>query len=102
MERFCKFFNRIRYAGAGKHFRKGDDKEILEDTIRNIQSDFSHISGVFSINCIFRYLYFKKLNHIDNYLNRMSSLGKYSGLIGMGEHFNGQHTNQTMSCVVFE
>lgn len=80
----------------------GDDKEILEDIIRNIQSDFSHISGVFSINCIFRYLYFKKLNHIDNYLNRMSSLGKHSGFIGMGEHFNGQHTNQTMSCVVFE
>lgn len=80
----------------------GDDKAILEDTISMIHNDFSHISGVFSINCAFRYQYFTNLNHMDSYLNRMASLGAHAGLIGMGEHFNGQHTNQTMSCVVFE
>lgn len=29
MESFCKFFNGIRYTGAGKHFRKGNYQEIL-------------------------------------------------------------------------
>lgn len=80
----------------------GDDKAILEETIDLINKDFSHISGIFSINCVFRYQYFNKLGHMDNYLKRMASLGAHSGLIGLGEHFNGQHTNQTMSCVVFE
>ena len=33
---------------------------------------------------------------------KMLSLIHISGLVGLGEHYNGQHTNQTMSAVVFE
>ena len=32
----------------------------------------------------------------------MSKLGTHIGLIGYGEHYKQQHTNQTFSCVVFE
>ena len=32
----------------------------------------------------------------------MGKLGSHAGLVGLGEHYNGQHTNQTMSAVVFE
>lgn len=79
-----------------------DYNQIVNDTISQIRSDFHHISGIFSINCIFRYLLFKDENHIDNYLKSMSSLGAHAGLIGYGEHYNSQFVNQTMTCVVFE
>lgn len=80
----------------------GDHNAILNDTLEQIKGDFSRISGVFSVNCVFRYLYFQENNFMNTYLEKMSSLGTHAGLIGMGEHYNKQHTNQTMSCVVFE
>lgn len=80
----------------------GDYDSIVEETIQNIQKDFRKISGIFAINCLFRYLYFKEQKYVDQYFLKMSQLGPYSGLIGLGEHYNAQHTNQTMSCVVFE
>lgn len=80
----------------------GDHEAIYQDTIRTIKSDFSCISGVFSINCLFRYLYFQQKGCVKQYFEGMNSLGHHAGLIGLGEHYNGQHTNQTMSAVVFE
>lgn len=80
----------------------GDIDSIVTKTIRDIRGDFKHISGIFSINCLFRYLLFGQKNYRDTYFSNMASLGTHAGLIGLGEHYNGQHTNQTMSCVVFE
>lgn len=80
----------------------GDHKEILQDTIRNIRSEFPKISGLFSVNCLFRYVYFQQKGFVNEYLSEMGKLGSHAGLIGLGEHYNGQHTNQTMSAVVFE
>lgn len=79
-----------------------DYAQIVSDTIRQIKSDFTHVSAVFSINCMFRYLFFSQENYFGTYLNAMSSLGDHAGLIGYGEHFNQQFVNQTMTCVVFE
>lgn len=79
-----------------------DYTEVLKDTIANIRQDFRHISGVFSINCIFRYLLFTQEKHFDEYLKTMSTLGAHAGLVGFGEHCNEQFVNQTMTCVVFE
>lgn len=82
---------------------KGADHEaILNQTIASMKQDFSHISGIFSVNCIFRYYYFQQINFVDEYFKKMASLGSHAGMIGQGEHFNSQHTNQTMTCVVFE
>lgn len=79
-----------------------DYKQIVAETITNIRSDFKHISGVFSINCLFRYLLFSQNNNMDSYLSQMSDLGPHCGLVGYGEHYNNQFVNQSMTCVVFE
>ena len=76
-----------------------DYRKIIDETIANIREDFPHISGVFSINCLFRYLFFTNEHQLDHYLNTM---GPHAGFFGYGEHFNQQFVNQTMSCVVFE
>ncbi len=79
-----------------------DYRKIIDETIANIREDFPHISGVFSINCLFRYLFFTNEHQLDHYLNTMGTLGPHAGFFGYGEHFNQQFVNQTMSCVVFE
>ena len=79
----------------------GDHTEIAAETINRIRADFSSISGVFAVNCAFRYLYFKEHNFLGSYLQSMSKLGSFCGFVGNGEHYNDQFINQTMSCVVF-
>lgn len=80
----------------------GDIPEIVNDTVKQIRQEFPNPSGIFSINCLFRYLMFQEQNYMGTYLKNMGSLGSHAGLIGLGEHYNEHHTNQTMSCVVFE
>lgn len=80
----------------------GDYREIVRDTIRKIRKDFSNISAVFSVNCLFRYLLFNDNNYMHDYLLDMGSLGNHAGFVGYGEHYNNQFVNQSMSCVVFE
>ena len=79
-----------------------DYKEIAENTVSRIKADFTHISGVFSVNCVFRYLLFSQEHNMDDYLNTMGKLGNHAGFIGFGEHYNHQFVNQTMTSVVFE
>ncbi len=79
-----------------------DYRGIVDSTINQIKSDFSQISAVFSVNCIFRYVFFSNENYMGEYLDSMQRLGSHAGLIGNGEHFNNQFINQSMSCVVFE
>lgn len=80
----------------------GEIDQIVKKTVTDIQKDFKRISGIFSINCLFRYLLFQQRHYTGQYFEQMGRLGAHSGLIGLGEHYNGQHTNQTFSCVVFE
>lgn len=80
----------------------GDYKAIVKDTIRTIQQDFPKISGVFSVNCLFRYLLFNQNHYMDEYLSEMSKLGRHAGFVGYGEHYNNRFVNQSMTCVVFE
>ena len=77
-------------------------RKIAEETIRQIRHDFGHISAVFSVNCLFRYLLFSQNNQMDTYLESMAKLGSHAGLVGYGEHYNNQFVNQSMTCVVFE
>ena len=79
-----------------------DYNEVVEETVTRIKNDFSRISGVFSVNCLFRYLLFSQNNDVQNYLNSMGRLGNHVGMVGYGEHYNNQFLNQTMTCVVFE
>lgn len=79
-----------------------DYQKIASETIENIRSDFKHISAIFSVNCLFRYLLFSQNNCMQEYLKLMSELGSHAGLVGYGEHYNNQFVNQSMTCVVFE
>lgn len=79
-----------------------DYKEVVRDTIRQIKTDFTKISAVFSVNCLFRYLLFNENNYMQEYLHEMSALGNHAGLVGYGEHYNNRFVNQSMTCVVFE
>lgn len=78
-----------------------DPMEVARETIESIKSDFSHISGIFSVNCVFRYLVLSDRKELGEYLDKIGQLGTSCGLIGYGEHYNGQFVNQTMTCVVF-
>ena len=80
----------------------GDIKAIVNNTIQTIRKDFSRISAVFSVNCLFRYLLFTENHYMDQYLQEMSALGHHAGLVGYGEHYNNRFVNQSMTCVVFE
>jgi len=79
-----------------------DTTEIAHETIAKIKKDFDKISGVFSINCAFRYIYFNDHGSMNSYLKLMNELSGHCGYVGYGEHYNEQFVNQSMSCVVFE
>lgn len=80
----------------------GDYKAVVKNTVRMIQQDFPRISGVFSVNCLFRYLLFSQNHYMEEYLGEMGTLGCHAGLVGLGEHYNNRFINQSMSCVAFE
>ena len=80
----------------------GDFREITKETLDQIKSDFNHVSGIISINCVFRYIVFNDNHYTDEYLKAMSKIGTSCGFFANGEHYNGQFVNQSMSCVVFE
>lgn len=79
-----------------------DTFRIVGETVAQIKQDFAHVSAVFSINCLFRYLYFQQNGELQKYLETMGTLGNHVGFFGYGEHYNDQFLNQTMTCVVFE
>ena len=79
-----------------------DFREITGETISRIKSDFTRVSGVISVNCVFRYIVFNNNHYTDEYLSAMSTIGPSCGFFANGEHFNGQFVNQSMSCAVFE
>ncbi len=79
-----------------------DPMEVAQRTVNSIKSDFAHVSGIYSVNCAFRYLLLQQRNELNGYLDKIASLGTSCGLVGYGEHYNGQFVNQTMTCVVFE
>lgn len=80
----------------------GDYDAIIKNTVSKIKGGMSSIKGVFSVNCILRYMMFNDMKYMGNYLKNMNQLGNHVGLVGCGEHFRTQHVNQTMTCFVFD
>ncbi|MCR5108542.1 MAG: FIST C-terminal domain-containing protein [Lachnospiraceae bacterium] len=78
-----------------------DYRDTVQNTIDEIKNS-GRISGIISVNCVFRYLLFNGDNYMSDYLQNMSTLGCHAGFVGNGEHYNSQFINQSMSCVVFE
>ena len=80
----------------------GDYDAIVKDTVSTLKGEMSSIKGVFSVNCILRYMMFNDLNYMGDYLKNMNQLGNHVGFVACGEHFRTQHVNQTMTCFVFD
>lgn len=75
---------------------------VVKNTLDKIKSDLPGVSGILSVNCLFRYLLFQQENYLDTYLENMNRFGSHAGLVGLGEHFKKQHINQTMCCIAFD
>lgn len=79
-----------------------DYKSVIQSTVDKIKKELPSLKGVFSVNCILRYLMFNDLKCMDEYLKTMNALGTHVGLVGCGEHYRTQHVNQTMTCFAFD
>lgn len=95
-------YKRANHMDALTILKLGDYESIIENTVDTIRRDMPSLNGVFSINCILRYLMFKDMNYMNNYLKTMNLLGTHVGLVGCGEHYKTQHVNQTMTCFAFD
>lgn len=80
----------------------GNYEEIVSQTLQQIKKDIPDVKGILSVNCLFRYLFFKDENYLDTYLTKMNSSAMHAGLVGLGEHYKKQHINQTMCCIAFD
>lgn len=79
-----------------------DYDAIINDTLNQIQTDLPNVSGILSVNCLFRYLLFQQENYLGTYLENMNRFHSHAGLVGLGEHYKKQHINQTMCCIAFD
>ena len=95
-------YKRANHMDALTILQLGDYKSIIADTVSTIKRDIPDLTGVFSINCILRYLMFQDFEYMNEYLNTMNRLGTHVGLVGCGEHYKTQHVNQTMTCFAFD
>ncbi len=79
-----------------------DYRSINQETRDRIKSENGKISFIFSVNCIYRHLFFTNEHYLPTFLEDMSRLGNHVGVVGGGEQYKKQHVNQTMVCAVFE
>ncbi|SFP95229.1 Uncharacterized conserved protein, contains FIST_N domain [Lachnospiraceae bacterium XBB1006] len=79
-----------------------DYASINDETCKRIKAENKSVSLVFTINCIYRHLFFEKEKYLPTLLDNMGKLGTHVGVVGGGEQYRKQHVNQTMVCVVFE
>lgn len=95
-------YKRANHMDALTILKLEDYPSIIQNTVSMIKHDLPSLKGVFSINCILRYLMFQDLKYMDEYLRTMNQLGTHAGLVGCGEHYKTQHVNQTMTCFAFD
>lgn len=79
-----------------------DFKQFMRNNM-NEMHEYGNIAGIFSINCILRYLYFSNNGFIEEYAKMMQQAanGCHLGVVGDGEQYIEQHINQSMVCAVF-
>ncbi len=79
-----------------------DYRAINESTRDKIKSENGRISFIYSVNCIYRHLFFNNEKYLGTFLSDMARVGNHVGIVGGGEQYKKQHVNQTMVCAVFE
>lgn len=82
---------------------RDDFRSVADNTVERMKEDLGSVSGVLSVNCLFRYIMFHDQEDFwDEYLSRMSRDFQHAGFIGVGEHYCSQFVNQTMCGLAFE
>ncbi len=105
-------FNKDRSISTFKNIMKNDlicftdieedFKGFIENNIRGATQKET-VEGIFSINCILRYLFFDNIKYTSSYseLLHKCANGNHFGIIGDGEQYIEQHINQSMVCAIF-
>lgn len=95
-------FKRINKNDCMYFLELADYDSVEQNTRETIKREMRKVSLVFSIDCVYRYLFYDSKGYFGGYAKDMASLGSHAGIVVGGEQFNNQHVNQTMVCAVFE
>lgn len=77
--------------------------DVWNKTEQKVKSEFGNISFSLLVNCSSRTKLFREENILSDFQQKLTyAYGGYIGVCGMGEQFDGIHTNQTMVLIVFE
>lgn len=79
-----------------------DIEQVSETTTEYIKDNLNNTSFTLCFDSVNRIRYIAGIGYLDNYLNNLSTLGSFAGILGIGEQINNQHVNQTLVYVVFE
>lgn len=81
---------------------RNDWKDFMESNLRNIIGN-SKVAGMFTVNCILRYLFFEQQHYIDSYGKMLKEVsgGNCLNMVSDGEQYIEQHVNQSMVGVIF-
>ncbi|SFG68348.1 sensor domain-containing diguanylate cyclase [Oribacterium sp. WCC10] len=80
-----------------------DYENIINDHFTRLKELIPHAASILSIDCIYRYLLFKQEGTLDWYAKMLDNSGLNTlGIIGAGEQYGFQHSNQTMITAIFE
>lgn len=79
-----------------------DYRNIVKESVRQINGISPRPSLIVAFNCIYRYLMFQSEGYTAEYLREMSEAGPFVGYVAGGEQYINQHVNQTMVCVIFD
>lgn len=79
-----------------------DYRGFVKQNMNKIASG-KKVAGIFSVNCILRYQFFKDTGYLPDYAKLMydTAGGSHFGMISDGEQYIEQHVNQSMVCAVF-
>ena len=79
-----------------------DVEQVSQSTIEYVNDNLNNTSFTLCFDSVNRFRYIAGIGQLDNYLDSLSSLGNYAGILGIGQQINNQHVNQTLVYVVFE
>ncbi len=75
---------------------------VSQETLEYINDSLNNTSFTLCFDSVNRFRYIAGIGYLDEYLANLSKLGKYAGVLGIGQQINNQHINQTLVYVVFE
>ncbi len=79
-----------------------DIDQVSQNTTEYIKNNLNSTAFTLCFDSVNRFRYIAGIGYLEEYLNNLSILGNYAGILGVGQQINNQHVNQTLVYVVFE